>query len=75
MDQTLLDNLFEMFHQGQVAGQRRPGLGIGLALVKGIVERHGGRVWAESEGAGKGSRFIVQLPLVEAPATDGERRK
>ena len=39
-----------------------------MALVKGIVERHGGRVWAESEGVGKGSRFLVELPLVDAPA-------
>lgn len=68
IDREMLDRLFTMFQQGEVAGERRPGLGIGLALVKGIVERHGGRVWAESEGVGKGSRFIVELPLVEAPA-------
>ena len=64
----LLPSLFEMFQQGEIASQRAAGLGLGLALVKGIVERHGGRVWAESEGVGKGSRFLVELPLVDAPA-------
>ena len=64
----LLLDLFEVFRQGEIASQRAAGLGLGLALVKGIVERHGGRVWAESEGVGKGSRFLVELPLVDAPA-------
>ena len=37
--------------------------GYGLFIAKGVVEAHGGRVWAESEGRGKGSRFIVELPV------------
>ena len=60
----VLARLFEMFRQADVSGKRTSGLGIGLALVKGLVEGHGGRVWAESEGLGKGSRFLVELPLV-----------
>ncbi len=63
----LLPKLFAMFRQGQIGGQRAAGLGIGLALVKSITEMHGGQVWAESEGPGKGSRFTVVLPLIEPP--------
>ncbi len=37
--------------------------GYGLFIAKSVVEAHGGRIWAESEGTGKGSRFVVELPL------------
>jgi CheY-like chemotaxis protein len=67
IDREMLEQLFTMFQQGEVAGKQKPGLGIGLALVKGIVERHGGSVWAESGGPGKGSRFVVELPLSAPP--------
>ncbi|HOQ28377.1 MAG TPA: hybrid sensor histidine kinase/response regulator, partial [Armatimonadota bacterium] len=67
IDLDQIDSLFEVFRQGEVGAQRKPGLGLGLALVKKIVERHGGHVYAESEGPGKGSRFIVDLPLVPSP--------
>ncbi len=63
----LLPRLFDMFRQGEVGGQRKAGLGIGLALAKGIAELHGGCVRAESAGPGQGSRFVVQLPLVPPP--------
>ena len=63
-----LRNLFVMFSQEQSALERSEGgLGIGLALVKGLVELHGGTVAASSPGLGRGSCFTVQLPL--APAT------
>ncbi len=69
-----LSDIFEMFHQGEVAARRAPGLGIGLALVKSIVDLHGSRVWAESDGPGRGSRFIVELPLYDAAAARAAHR-
>jgi CheY-like chemotaxis protein len=62
----MLPRLFEMFSQAKPALERaQGGLGIGLSLVKGLVEMHGGRVDARSEGRGRGSEFIVRLPVVE----------
>ncbi|HEV8632054.1 MAG TPA: HAMP domain-containing sensor histidine kinase [Thermoanaerobaculia bacterium] len=61
----LLPRVFEPFQQGpQQAGQG--GLGIGLTLVKSLVELHGGRVEVRSDGAGKGSEFLARLPLLSA---------
>jgi signal transduction histidine kinase/CheY-like chemotaxis protein len=60
----LLPHVFEMFVQGERASDRSEGgLGLGLAVVKNLVERHGGRVAAASEGAGKGATFSVWWPL------------
>jgi PAS domain S-box-containing protein len=62
------DQVFDLFFQGRRNIDRAEGgLGIGLALVKNIVELHGGTVEAHSEGKGRGSEFIVVLPL-RAPA-------
>ena len=59
-----LSNIFTMFSQLTPALERsQGGLGIGLALVRGLVELHGGTVIALSEGDGKGSEFIVRLPI------------
>jgi PAS domain S-box-containing protein len=71
-----LARIFEMFSQIDGASARSEGgLGIGLALVKGLLELHGGTIEARSDGPGHGSEFIVCLPLnasapAEAPATD-----
>jgi signal transduction histidine kinase len=56
-----MPHIFEPFRAG-INGGRGRGLGLGLAIVKAIVEAHGGRVTAESEGEGKGSKFVVTLP-------------
>jgi PAS domain S-box-containing protein len=56
--------VFELFFQGKRSVDRAEGgLGVGLALVKNIVELHGGTVEARSEGRGRGSEFVVRLPL------------
>ena len=59
-----LPRVFDMFVQEDLRDHRpRGGLGIGLTLVRSLVEMHGGRVEAHSDGPGKGSEFIVRLPL------------
>ena len=63
-----LAGLFTMFSQIPSAiGRSEGGLGVGLALVKGLAELHGGVVEAQSAGAGKGSRFLIALPFEAAP--------
>ena len=58
-----LPHLFDLFRQGDEADPRsRAGLGVGLALVRNLVELHGGSVTAASAGAGRGSEFTVRLP-------------
>jgi signal transduction histidine kinase len=58
----LLPRVFDPFWQGP-EGQRARGLGLGLALVKSLVELHGGSVAARSDGPGTGAEFIVRLPV------------
>jgi len=65
----LLRNVFDLFVQGDRSLDRTEGgLGIGLTLVKRLVELHGGSVAASSEGPGAGSEFVVRLPLAEREA-------
>jgi PAS domain S-box-containing protein len=64
-----LSGIFEMFYQVEGAGARSEGgLGIGLALVNGLVQLHGGTVEAKSEGLGRGSEFMVNLPAASDAA-------
>jgi two-component system CheB/CheR fusion protein len=66
---ALLPRLFDLFRQeGHAPGRPEGGLGLGLAVVKGLVQMHDGSVEARSEGPGRGSEFVVRLPvLAEAP--------
>ena len=62
----MMPKLFAMFAQAETARDRTEGgLGVGLALVRGIVALHGGSVRAHSEGLGHGSEFVVRLPVSE----------
>lgn len=61
-----LHYIFELFAQAHSAPEAEGGLGIGLSLVKELVTLHGGTVQANSDGVGKGSVFIVRLPLAQA---------
>jgi signal transduction histidine kinase/ActR/RegA family two-component response regulator len=66
----MLSRIFEPFMQ---IGEPREGIGIGLSLAKKLVELHGGRLSAQSEGSGCGSRFEMHLPLAEAGAATATR--
>ena len=58
------DKIFELFRQVESS---KPGTGLGLALVQRIVEVHGGRIWVESDGPGKGCTFHCAFPKYGAP--------
>ena len=63
IEDDLLDRLFQKFTTTCTINPKKgSGLGLSLAVSKGIVEAHGGKIWAESEGPGKGSRFTFTVP-------------
>ena len=63
----MLEHVFELFAQANASKSRnQSGLGIGLSIVRGLVELHGGTVWARSDGPGMGSEFTVRLPISRA---------
>jgi PAS domain S-box-containing protein len=74
----VLPHVFDRFHQADSSTTRRHGgLGLGLSIVKQLVELHGGVVRARSDGAGRGATFIVELPLAvlhSQPQDEAERR-
>ncbi len=72
LTKDLRKHAFDLFMQGpQTRARARGGLGIGLTLVRRLVELHGGTVEALSEGPGKGTEFVVRLPLRLPPVADG----
>ncbi|MDN8616060.1 PAS domain S-box protein [Variovorax ginsengisoli] len=76
MEPETIARIFELYAQGPAATDRaNEGLGIGLALVRSIVEQHGGRIEAFSDGLGRGSRFSVTLPLAAPVAEPAQAAK
>jgi two-component system CheB/CheR fusion protein len=74
LEEADLTRVFDKFYQSPRRGDRfLGGLGIGLALVRRLVELHGGSVQARSEGLGRGSELIVRLPKAPPPAVAGQR--
>jgi PAS domain S-box-containing protein len=74
MTVQMIDRIFDLFYQGERTLDRAEGgLGIGLTLVRRLVELHGGRVTAESAGPGHGSTITVELPQIAAPL-ESERK-
>jgi PAS domain S-box-containing protein len=64
-----LERIFGAFEQLDSSYNRRQqGTGLGLALARSLVELHGGRIWAESEGEGKGSKFTFSIPIIASQA-------
>ncbi len=57
------DEIFEKFTRGKESIKQSAGLGLGLYVAKVIIEQHKGKIWAESQGEGKGSTFIFTLPI------------
>jgi len=70
-----LPQVFDMFMQVESSTDRsQGGLGIGLTLVRRLVEMHGGKIEARSAGLGKGSEFLVRLPALTEPASESVRK-
>jgi PAS domain S-box-containing protein len=75
IDQDLLPHIFDLFSQAKRSPDRsQGGLGLGLALVKSLVELHGGTVSAYSRGVGKGSTFIIRLPKISTAIEERDNK-
>ena len=65
------ERIFQPFeHVNQSPSRPRQGPGLGLTLIRRLVELHGGRIWVKSEGEGKGSTFTIVLPLSPTTSDD-----
>jgi signal transduction histidine kinase/ActR/RegA family two-component response regulator len=69
MDAETLEHLFSPFERPVAPAGQRAGLGLGLTIARGVVEAHGGRIWAASQGEGMGSVFEVELLTCPAEAS------
>ncbi|MGA2228251.1 MAG: ATP-binding protein, partial [Syntrophobacteraceae bacterium] len=69
-----LQRIFDPFEQAESSLNRRfQGTGLGLSLTRSMVELHGGKIWAESEGEGKGARFFFLMPTMPPNMKPGVR--
>ncbi len=76
IDAAFLPYVFDRFRQADVSSTRtHAGLGLGLAIVRHLLELHGGRVRAESEGRNAGTRFVLRLPRKHSPLPAQDARK
>jgi PAS domain S-box-containing protein len=70
IERELLPHVFEAFRQGDSSTTRSEGgIGLGLAIVRSLIEMHGGQIFAESDGRGKGARFTMEVPVLESAPT------
>jgi two-component system phosphate regulon sensor histidine kinase PhoR len=67
MTQEQLDRIFDEFYRAHTTNVETGSVGLGLSISKRIIEQHGGRIWAESKGPGKGSTFKFELRKNEKP--------
>jgi signal transduction histidine kinase len=64
MDKKDIGNIFDKFVRGkEISHYHTDGTGLGMFIAKKVTEAHQGKIWAESAGKGKGSRFILELPV------------
>jgi len=76
IDKEELNSLFQMFSRATAGTQlHAEGTGLGLYVARQFIEMHGGKIWAESKGKGKGSAFIIQLPIKLDPKLLKEKTK
>jgi signal transduction histidine kinase/ActR/RegA family two-component response regulator len=75
IDAASLNSVFDRFWQAENPGQSKLGVGLGLSIVREIVNLHGGTVSAQSDGLGKGSTFTIRLPLPVGTTTSSDLRR
>jgi signal transduction histidine kinase len=63
MNTEQMENIFNEFYKADVSRHNFESSGLGMTISKRIVEKHGGKIWVESEGLGKGSTFFFTLPI------------